>query len=298
MLTPTSISSYTEEQKMVKKAIEKAQVLIEALPYIKEFQGKIFVIKYGGSILGEERVRKSVLEDIAFLRYTGIKPILVHGGGPNITKRLNSHKVNSEFVEGMRVTDEFTLNVVDEELHKLNDLIVEEISSHGVGAVGLKEKDRFLKTVKKEAEKDLGYVGNVVGFDKEKLEEILQHSVPVITPMGVSAEEVIFNINADEVAFFLSSALEAEKLVLLTNVLGVMTDPQQENSLISTLSIKDAQHLIQKGIVEEGMIPKVNAAVGAIDGGVRKAHIVDAKIPHAILLEIFTDKGIGTEIVK
>lgn len=283
---------------MVKEAIKKADVLIEALPYIKKFHKKIFVIKYGGSILGEERVRKSVLEDIVFLRYTGIRPILVHGGGPNITEKLKESKITTEFVDGMRVTNEATLKIVEDELNELNDLIVKEINAYGALAKGFKREDLLIKAEKKKTKKDLGFVGEPVGFDKQMLSEALETSIPIIAPMGVSEDGVTFNINADDVAFFLASQLKAEKLVLLTDVLGVMRSTQDEDSLISTISVTDAEELIKEKVVGEGMIPKVKAAVDAIDKGVGKAHIVDAKIPHAILLEIFTNEGVGTEIIK
>lgn len=282
----------------MQEAIKKADVLIEALPYIKKFHKKVFVIKYGGSILGEERVRKCVLEDIAFLKFAGIEPIIVHGGGPNITEKLKKHKVVTEFVDGMRVTDEFTLKVVEDELDKLNDLIVKEIEAHGVKAQGFKRKNSILTAVKKKSKLDLGFVGEIVGFNKELLEATLSESIPVICPMGLSKEKVIFNINADEVAFFLASQLKAEKLILLTNVLGVMRDPKDASSLIPTITARDIEELIGEKIIDEGMIPKVRAAAKAIQVGVGKAHIIDAKIPHAILLEIFTDKGVGTEIIK
>ena len=282
----------------MEEAIKKADVLIEALPYIKKFHKKLIVIKYGGSILGEERVRKSVLEDIAFLRYTGIRPILVHGGGPQISERLKELKVPSQFVEGMRVTDSFTLKIVEEELNKLNDLIVKEISSHGIKAIGFKREDKILKVRKKKSKKDLGFVGEVIDFDKEKILASSQEALPVICPMGISSEGEVYNINADEVAFFLATHLPSEKIVFLTNVLGVMRDPHDENSLISTLSVEEAKRLIKDKVIDEGMIPKVKAAIEAIEKGVKKAHIIDAKIPHALLLEIFTDEGIGTEIVR
>lgn len=283
---------------MVKEAIRKADVLIEALPYIKNFHKKIFVIKYGGSILSEERIRKSVLEDIVFLRYTGIRPILVHGGGPNITEKLKEHKIAADFVDGIRVTDEFTLKIVEEELNELNDLIVKEINAYGALAKSFKKDDALLTAAKKKSKTDLGFVGDVVGFNREKLEEALKTYIPVIAPMGISRDGIVYNINADEVAFFLAAQLKAEKLVLLTNVLGVMRNPQDEASLISTISMKNADELIEQKVIEKGMIPKVRAAVQAIEEGVGKAHIVDAKIPHAILLEIFTNEGIGTEIIK
>ncbi|MFH1503978.1 MAG: acetylglutamate kinase [Candidatus Omnitrophota bacterium] len=283
---------------MIQEAIKKVDVLIEALPYMKKFRNKIFVIKYGGSILGEERIRKCVLEDIAFLHFAGIKPIVIHGGGPNITEKLRERKIITEFVDGMRITDEQTLEVVEEELNKLNNLIVEEIKAYGAKAKGFKGKDNILKAVKKKGDVDLGLVGEIIGFDNDKLNELLNQAIPVISPMGLSPEGVYFNINADEVAFFLASKLKAEKLVLLTNVLGVMRDPRNEDSLISTITVKDVQELVDEKIIDEGMFPKVKAAAGAIQAGVNKAHIVDAKIPHALLLEIFTDKGISTEIIR
>ncbi|MFH1768395.1 MAG: acetylglutamate kinase [Candidatus Omnitrophota bacterium] len=281
----------------MKEAIKKASVLIEALPYIKNFHKKVTVIKYGGSILAEERVRKSVLEDIAFLRYTGMRPILVHGGGPNITERLKELKLTSEFVDGIRVTDKKTLAVVEEELNKLNRTIVEEISSHGIKAKGFKREDGLLIARKKDNERDLGFVGEVVNLEREKLDSILPDAIPVICPMGVSSEGVVYNINADEVACFIAGKLAAEKLVFLTNVLGVMRNARDEDSLISSLTKKETQDLIKTRIIDEGMIPKVKSALAAITMKVKKSHIIDAKIPHALLLEIFTDEGIGTEIV-
>lgn len=282
----------------MKDAIKKADTLIEALPYIKKFHKKVFVIKYGGSILSEEKVRKCVLEDIAFLRYSGILPVLVHGGGPNITGELKKLKIQSEFVDGIRVTDEATLKVVKEELHELNDLIVKDINFYGPLSKGLKLEDKLLKVVKKVGKKDLGFVGDVIDYDKAKLEAVLEKMIPVIAPLGISSDGLSYNINADDVAFFLAAKLKAEKLVLLTNVAGVMRDPQNPDSLISTINSSAIEELIKEKVIEEGMIPKVTAAVGAIGQGVGKAHIISAKIPHALLLEIFTNEGIGTEIVK
>ena len=282
----------------MKEAIKKASVLIEALPYIKNFHKKIAIIKYGGSILGEERIRKSVLEDIAFLRYTGIRPILIHGGGPNISEKLKDLKMSSDFVDGMRITNADTLKVVEEELNRLNDTIVEEIRAHGIKARGFKSEDRFIIAKKKESKRDLGFVGEVVSFNRKMLDDMIPEAIPVVCPMGMSREGVKFNINADEVAFSLASEVKAEKVVFLTNVLGVMRDPGNEDSLISTLSKKEIEELIEDKVIDEGMIPKVKGAIRAIEGGAKKAHIIDAKIPHALLLEIFTDEGIGTEIVR
>ncbi len=282
----------------MEEAIKKANILIEALPYIKEFHKKIFVIKYGGSILGEERVRKSVLEDIAFLKFAGIRPILVHGGGPNITKRLKEAGIETDFYQGMRVTNGETLQIVEEELNKLNALIVKEIESHFVKAKAFTGEDKLLKVAKKSSDIDLGHVGEMAGFDQENLEKTVASSIPVVCPMGVSNQDKSFNINADEVAYFLASRLSAEKLVILTDVLGVMRDSKDEDSLISTVNLSEVENLIEERIVSKGMIPKIRAAASAVKSGVKKAHIVDAKIPHALLLEIFTKQGISTEIIK
>ncbi|MCP4653326.1 MAG: acetylglutamate kinase [Candidatus Omnitrophica bacterium] len=279
---------------MVDAAIKKADVLIEALPYIKNFQGKIFVIKYGGSILGEERVRKGILEDIAFLRFAGICPVLIHGGGPYISERLKNENTPVKFIDGMRVTTKTTLKVAEEELSKLNDLISEEIAAHGVKVTPF--KGDLLEVVKK-SDKDLGFVGTVVGFDQKALIKSVNGSIPVIVPLGKSKDGQLYNINADDVACYIAAQLKAKKLVLLTKVLGVMKNVDDPQSLISTIDKKTADELISNEVIDSGMVPKVRAAIESVQTGVGKAHIVDAKMPHALLLEIFTDKGIGTEII-
>lgn len=283
---------------MVRAAIKKAEVLVEALPYIKKFREKIFIIKYGGSILGEEKVRKSVIEDIVFLRYMGIKPILIHGGGPNINEKLKQLNIPVKFINGIRVTDEPTMKVVQEELESLNDVLVNEINEHGELAKSFKKEDKLLKVVPCRDIEDIGFVGELIGFDEEKLKAALKKAIPVIIPVGVSQEGVFYNINADDVAFFLASRLKVEKLILLTKVLGVMRNVSDEDSLFSTITSQQAESLIKDKVISDGMVPKIRAAVNVIQAGVKKAHIVDAKIPHAILLEIFTDRGIGTEIIK
>ncbi len=278
-------------------AIKKADVLIEALPYIKQFHKKVTVIKYGGSILSEDRVRKAVLEDIAFLRYTGIRPILVHGGGPNITDRLRQMKIPTQFHDGIRVTDKATLQVVEEELNSLNKMIVEEIKGHGVKAVGFTRAHPVLSAVKKKSKRDLGFVGELTGLNQERIQAVLPDSIPVICPMAIGEYGDPFNINADDAAAFIGSRLNAEKLVFLTNVRGVLGNASNPDSLLSHLSVDKAEDMFASKAIAEGMIPKVKAAISGIKSGINKAHIIDAKIPHAILLEIFTDEGIGTEIV-
>lgn len=284
----------------MQEAIRKAEVLIEALPYIKKFHKKIVVIKYGGSILGEEKIRTGVLEDIVFLSFMGLKPILVHGGGPNISGRMRSSGKKTEFVDGMRVTDKETLRVVEEELQNLNSNIVREINELGAKAIGLNGRDRgIIQVEKKKAKIDLGRVGHVTKINVRVLqEEFKSYNVVVVLPMGISLDRKTYNVNADEAAASISAAVEAEKLVLLTNVKGIMRNPDDPHSFISTLTVEAAKGLMQDKIIQQGMIPKVKACIDALDNGVKKTHIIDARIPHALLLEIFTDKGIGSEIVK
>lgn len=284
----------------MEEAIRKADVLIEALPYIKKFHKKVIVIKYGGSILGEEKIRKGVLEDIVFLSFMGLKPVLVHGGGPNISDRMRHSGKKTEFVDGMRVTDEETLGVVEEELKSLNDIIVKEIAELGARAIGLNgKKDQLIQAEKKKAKIDLGLVGNITGVNAEAiLNELGKDKIVVILPMGSGKDKKTYNVNADEAAASIAGAMEAEKFVLLTNVLGILRNPEDPHSFISTLTTKEARGLVENNIIQQGMIPKVKACIDALQKGVKKTHIIDARIPHGLLLEIFTDKGIGTEIVQ
>ncbi|MFA5357086.1 MAG: acetylglutamate kinase [Candidatus Omnitrophota bacterium] len=284
----------------MEEAIRKADVLIEALPYIKRFHRKTIVIKYGGSILAEEKIRKGVLEDIVFLNFMGLRPVLVHGGGPNISSRIRSEGKKAEFVDGIRVTDEDTLEVVEEELEKLNELIVSEIKELGAEAIGLNgEKKKIIQVEKKEARVDLGLVGHITGINSEPIAEGLRSdTVVVVLPMGKGPDRKAYNVNADEAASSIASEMRAEKLVLLTNVKGIMRDADDQNSFLSTLTIEEARGLIDSNIIQHGMIPKVKACIDALERGVKKTHIVDARTPHGLLLEIFTDMGIGTEIIK
>jgi len=284
----------------MEEAIKKAEVLIEALPYIKKFHRKIVVIKYGGSILGDEKIRRSVLEDIVFLNFMGLRPVLVHGGGPNISERMRSSGKKAEFVDGIRVTDEETLKVVEEELQKLNNVIVSEINEAGAKAVGLSGKERkLIQAKKKESKVDLGLVGEIVGIGTECiLEELKKDRVPVILPMARGEDKLDYNVNADESAASIAGALEAEKLVLLTNVKGIMRNSEDQHSFISTLNVAEAESLISDKVIQHGMIPKVKACIHALNNGVKKTHIIGARTSHALLLEIFTDHGVGTEIVK
>jgi len=284
----------------MEEAIKKAEVLIEALPYIKKFHKKIIVIKYGGSILGEEKIRKAVLEDIVFLNYMGLKPVLVHGGGPNISDRMRQEGKKTEFIDGMRVTDEETLLVVEEELQTLNKIIVQEILELGARAIGLNGKDeKLIQVERKKAKIDLGLVGNIIGVNIPPiLEELKKDNIAVILPMGRGEDKKNYNVNADEAAAHIAVGLKAEKLVLLTNVKGIMRNSDDPHSFLSTLTTEEAKGLIENKVIQQGMIPKVKSCINALAGGVKKTHMIDARTPHGLLLEIFTDKGIGTEIIK
>lgn len=280
--------------------IKKAGVLIEAIPYIHAFRRKIFVIKYGGSILDDDKIRHNVLEDIVFLSYVGIRTIIVHGGGPQISARIKEKGIKPEFHNGIRVTDKETLKIVIEELDKLNTKIVEEIKKLKGDVTGLKGQENIIHVKKKVADRELGYVGTITSVNQEALEDHLRKGrITVVSPMGMSVEKQPHNINADEVSSAIANSMNAEKLVLLTDVPGVMRDPQNPQSLISTLTIEQVAQLIKSNVIQGGMIPKVTSCVEALNGGgVHKTHIVDARMPHALLLEFFTDQGVGTQIIK
>ncbi|MFH1191085.1 MAG: acetylglutamate kinase [Candidatus Omnitrophota bacterium] len=287
----------------MEEAIRKADVLIEALPYIKRFHKKVIIIKYGGSILGDEKIRNGVLEDIVFLNFMGLRPILVHGGGPNISERMRAIGKKTDFVEGMRVTDEETLQLVEEELLALNELIVKELNELGAKAIGLNGKDDDLIQVEKKKIKagqlDIGLVGQITAVNTHLLlEELKKDKVVVVLPMGRGKDKKAYNVNADEAASSIAANMQAEKFVLLTNVKGIMRNAEDVNSFFSTLTVAEVNGLIESGVIQQGMIPKVTACIEALNGGVKKTHIIDARAPHGLLLEIFTDQGIGTEIVK
>ncbi|MBL8014429.1 MAG: acetylglutamate kinase [Candidatus Omnitrophica bacterium] len=280
--------------------IKKAGVLIEAIPYIQAFRRKIFVIKYGGSILDDDKIRHNVLEDIVFLSCVGIRTIIVHGGGPQISARIKEKGIKPEFHNGIRVTDKETLKIVIEELDKLNTKIVEEIKKLKGDVTGLKGQENIVKVTKKVADRELGYVGTITSVNQEALEDHLRKGrITVVSPMGISVEKQPHNINADEVSSAIANSMQAEKLVLLTDVPGVMRDPSDPGSLISTLTVEQVAQLIKSNVIHGGMIPKVSSCVEALSGGgVKKTHIVDARLPHALLLEFFTDQGVGTQIIK
>lgn len=282
----------------MEEAIKKSEVLIEALPYIKKFFGKVVVIKFGGSSLHNEKLRAMVLQDMVFMRYAGMKPVLVHGGGPNISERLKAENIETKFIDGLRVTCDRSMGVVDSVLMEVNKGLVDEINLLGGEAFGLSGKENNMLQAVKRGGPDLGLVGSVSAIDTTILKRLLDTSIiPVICPVGKGEDKKLYNINADEAASGLAIALDAEKFVVLTNVLGVMKKKDDAGSLFHSLTLDTANHLIDTGVIAGGMVPKILACLHALRGGVRKSHIVNANLSHALLLEMFTDEGIGTEII-
>jgi len=284
----------------MRQAIKKADVLLEALPYIKLYSGKIFVIKYGGSAFIDPVIKKGVLEDIVFMSYVGIRPVLIHGGGPFINQELKRSKKKVKFEDGLRVTTKEVMQVVDKVLSQVNHSIADDINELGGRAVSLNAiKKGLIETRPHKDHKKLGFVGEVDKIETAIIRKAARlRSVPVICPVGLGSEKELYNVNADDVSSEIAVQLKAAKLVLLTDVKGILREKDNEDSLISTLSKKDVDTLIKNNVIKSGMIPKVRACTRALDGGVSKTHIIDGRMPHSLLLEIFTDKGIGTEIVK
>lgn len=292
----------------MEKFIGKAEVLMEALPYIRRFYGKTFVVKYGGNAMVEEELKASFAQDMVLLKYVGINPVVVHGGGPQINEVLKKMGTPTQFVRGMRVTDQETMDIVEMVLvGKINKEIVNLINQHGGMAVGLSGKDggliqarKMSVTVSSEGEApeiiDIGMVGEIVGINPTVINSLDENKfIPVIAPVGAGERGETYNINADLVAGQIAEALGAEKLILLTDVEGVK---DRKGELLSTLKINQARKLIQEGVVGEGMIPKVECCIEALKSGVGKTHIIDGRVKHAVLLEIFTKEGVGTEVVR
>jgi acetylglutamate kinase len=284
----------------MEKAIKKSDVLIEALPYIKRFYGKVVVIKHGGSTLSDKRITMGILEDIVFMSYAGMKPVLVHGGGPRISAAMKRLGKTPRFINGQRVTDRKTIHVVDKTLAEVNRYLVAGIKKIGGKAYGLSGRDSGLITAKKiKSNIDLGFVGEISKIDTTLLDRLLDASIiPVVSPVGRGRDGELYNINADSSAAKIASALKAEKIFILTNVKGVLKNSKDPHTLYNTLTAKDVKRLIKRGVISGGMIPKVLACLAALKGAVKKAHIVSAALSHALLLEIFTREGIGTEIAK
>jgi acetylglutamate kinase len=292
---------------MTQELIKKAEILLEALPYMRRFQGQTLVIKYGGAAMKEPALKQGFAQDITLFQTLGIQVVLVHGGGPQIAQLLEELHIPTRFVEGLRVTDSRTMDVVEMVLAgKINKEIVNFINGAGGRAVGLSGKDgHLLQAQKLEFYRprgdeppeiiDIGHVGEVTGVNTDLIRALLgQHFLPVIAPVGVGEHGETYNVNADSVAGAVAGALGAAKLILLTDVTGVL---DRENRLVSSLNRHQAVTMMEEGAISGGMIPKVKCCLESLEGGVTKAHILDGRVPHAVLLEIFTDSGVGTEIV-
>lgn len=281
--------------------MEKAEVLVEALPYIKDFYGKRVVIKYGGAAMTECDLKMKVMQDIVLMKYVGMHPIVIHGGGPDITGMLGRLSIDTEFVNGLRVTDHNTMEVVEMVLGgKVNKEIVSGLNASGGKAVGISGKDGgLIKARPIDPSGKLGFVGEVETVNPQIIETLIENGyIPVIAPIGIDDQQQSYNINADLVAASIAVGMKADKLVLLTDVPGLLQDKEDSGSLISVLKVSQVPDLVDCGIIAGGMIPKVQCCVEAVTGGVARTHIIDGRVPHSILLEIFTKEGIGTMVVN
>lgn len=285
----------------MEKYLSKAEVLIEALPYIQRFNHKIIVVKYGGSAMVDEELKKRVAEDVSLLKLVGFKPIIVHGGGKEISNMVKRLGMEPKFVNGLRVTDEETMDVAEMVLGKVNKSLVQLVESLGVRAIGISGKDGgLLKVEKKYSDgEDIGFVGEITEVNPEILHDLLEKDfLPIICPIGMDKDYQTYNINADDAACAIARAMQAEKLAFLTDIEGVYKDPKDPSTLISELAVSEAEKLMEDGYIGGGMLPKLHNCIDAIEHGVSRVHILDGRIPHCLLLEIFTNKGIGTAILK
>ena len=281
--------------------IEKANVLIEALPYIREFAGKKIVVKYGGSAMKDAHLKKSVITDVALLKLIGMKPIIVHGGGKEISRWVGKVGKEAQFINGLRVTDEETMEIAEMVLGRVNKNLVRMVEELGVKAVGISGKDGKLLTVEKKLSngQDIGFVGNVTKVSPKIIYDLLENDfLPIVSPIGLGEDYETYNINADDAACAIAKAVGADKLVFLTDIEGLYKDINDKDSFISRITAKDADALIDQGIIGGGMLPKLNNCTDAIKNGVNRVHILDGRIPHCLLLEIFTNSGVGTAIIK
>lgn len=279
----------------------KASVLVEALPYIQKFNRKIIVVKYGGSAMVDEELKKKVIQDVVLLKLVGFKPIIVHGGGKEISSWVKKSGMEPRFVNGLRVTDEPTMEIAEMVLNKVNKSLVSMIQSLGVKACGISGKDGGMLHVQKKFSdgEDIGYVGDVDAVDPTIIHALLKDDfLPVICPIGFGDDGHGYNINADDAACAIAKSVNAEKLAFLTDIEGVYRDFDDKESLISELTVDDAKELLSGGTIGGGMLPKLNNCIEAIEEGVSRVHIMDGRIPHCLLLEIFTNKGVGTAILK
>ena len=288
------------EQNAMQEIMGKAEVLIEALPYIQRFNRKIIVVKYGGSAMVDEELKRQVIQDVTLLKLVGFKPIIVHGGGKEISKWVGKVGMEPEFVNGLRKTDEATMEIAEMVLGRVNKSLVQLVEQLGVLAVGISGKDGGLLRVDKKYSKgqDIGYVGEIKEVNPKILYDLLEKDfLPIVCPIGIDDAYDTYNINADDAACAIARAVNAEKLAFLTDIEGVYKDPEDKSTLISELSISEAKNLIADGNIGGGMLPKLNNCIEAIENGVSRVHILDGRIAHCLLLEIFTNKGIGTAII-
>ena len=288
------------EENSMQEILKKAEVLIEALPYIQRFNRKIIVVKYGGSAMVDEELKQSVIQDVTLLKLVGFKPIIVHGGGKEISKWVAKAGMEPEFINGLRKTDAPTMEIAEMVLGKVNKSLVQMVEKLGVNAVGISGKDGGLLKVNKKLSngQDIGYVGEVKDVNPKILYDLLEKDfLPIICPVGLDDNYDTYNINADDAACEIAKAVNAEKLAFLTDIEGVYKDPEDPDTLISELTCEEAHALIEEGFIGGGMLPKLNNCIEAIENGVSRVHILDGRIPHCLLLEIFTNKGIGTAIL-
>ena len=284
----------------INEELAKAQILVEALPYIQKFNRKIIVVKYGGSAMVDEELKRKVIQDVVLLKLVGFKPIIVHGGGKEISKWVTKSGMEPRFVNGLRVTDEPTMEIAEMVLNKVNKSLVSLIEELGVKACGISGKDGGMLKVEKKLSggEDIGYVGEITDVDTTLVTSLLKDDfLPVICPIGYDDEFHSYNINADDAACAIARAVSAEKLAFLTDIEGVYKDYNDKNTLISELSVSEARELLNGGTIGGGMLPKLNNCIDAIEHGVSRVHILDGRSPHCLLLEIFTNKGIGTAIL-
>ena len=282
------------------KYLEKAAVLVEALPYIQKFNRKVIVVKYGGSAMVDEQLKKSVISDVTLLKLVGFKPIIVHGGGKEISKWVGKVGKEAQFINGLRVTDEETMEIAEMVLGRVNKSLVTMVEELGVKAVGISGKDGgLLKVKKKYADgKDIGYVGEITDVDPNILYDLMEKDfLPIICPVGLDDDFNTYNINADDAACAIARAVGANKLAFLTDIEGLYRDFEDKSSLISEIKVKEAKELIAGGTIGGGMLPKLSNCIDAIEAGVSRVHIIDGRIPHSILMEIFSDRGVGTAIL-
>ena len=288
-------------EKQMDEFLHKAEVLIEALPYIQRFNRKIIVVKYGGSAMVDEELKRNVIKDVTLLKLVGFKPIIVHGGGKEISKWVAKAGMEPKFINGLRVTDEATMEIAEMVLNRVNRSLVQLVEELGVLSVGISGKDGgLLKVEKKYSEgQDIGFVGEVTQVNPKILYDLLEKDfLPIVCPIGMDEHYQTYNINADDAACAIARAVNAEKLAFLTDIEGVYKDPDDKSTLISELTIDEAKALITDGFIGGGMLPKLNNCIDAIENGVSRVHILDGRILHCLLLEIFTNKGIGTAILS